>query len=81
MTEPVGIKMMIRKRCKQVYANKFDGFDEMDPFLEIHFSFLVMSFSGFCEMILASQNAYENKIRINMKSSERAYVKMVLFHL
>lgn len=36
MTEPVGIKMMIRKRCKQVYANKFDGFDEMDPFLEIH---------------------------------------------
>ena len=36
MTEPVGIKMMIRKRCKQVYANKFDGFDEMDPFFEIH---------------------------------------------
>ena len=39
-----------------------------------------MSFSGFCEMILASQNAYENKIRINMKLSETAYVKVVLFH-
>ena len=36
MTEPVGIKMIIRKHCKQLYANKFDGLDEMDPFLEIH---------------------------------------------
>ena len=36
MTEPVGIKMIIRKCCKQLYANKFDGFDKMDPFLEIH---------------------------------------------
>ena len=39
-----------------------------------------MSFSSFNEMMLASQSAYENKIRINVKLFETAYVKVVLFH-
>ena len=38
MTEPVGIKMIIRKHCKQLYANKFDDLDEMDKFFDLSIS-------------------------------------------